>query len=95
MYFVLTTIILIILYTCILVIIKVSKQIKQIDGLQKLFDGPDCVVVAGYEKFDPLGKEGPGTRTGTRMSMGSRINVQSRMQKKRERLSKTSMYDLQ
>lgn len=64
----------------------------QLDGLQKLLHGPDCIVAAGKEAFIPMGVDYSGTRSKSRISsnMGSRLDIRSRMQHKRERLAKTS-----
>lgn len=67
----------------------------QIDGLQMLLTGPDCIVAAGVEHFINLGMEyNSQNRAQTRMSIGpgqtSQTNLHSRVQNKRDRLAKTS-----
>lgn len=56
--------------------------------------GPDSIVAGGIEHFIRLDGDYNETRARTRMStnMGSRIDIHSRMQTKRDRLSKTSRF---
>ena len=58
-----------------------------------MLNGPDYLVVAGYEPFKGMIMDYQNTsRTQTRMrsQLGSRLSIQSRLQSRKDRLTKTS-----